>query len=166
MRPFKPYPCRAMTMGHRPIEDTMSAMVCHGVFARFPELRIAAIENGGEWVVPFLRQLGDVHKKMTHGFDGDPIEQFKRNVWISPFHEDDIAELIEVMGADHILFGSDYPHPEGLADPCSYPEHLPAGLPEVVIAGILGGNPPHITQLPLPPSGRHPPRGHAPPGRT
>src|SRR3546814_5202144 len=95
----------------------LSALVCHGVFARFPELRIAAIENGGEWVVPFLRQLGDVHKKMPHGFDGDPIEQFKRNVWISPFHEDDIAELIEVMGADHILFGSDYPHPEGLAVP-------------------------------------------------
>ncbi|HEY9556918.1 MAG TPA: amidohydrolase family protein, partial [Acidimicrobiales bacterium] len=84
MLPFKPDPFRAMTMGHRPIEDTMSALVCHGVFARFPELRIAAIENGGEWVVPFLRQLGDVHKKMPHGFDGDPIEQFKRNVWISP----------------------------------------------------------------------------------
>src|SRR3546814_17434037 len=97
MRPFKPYPCRAMTMGHRPIEDTMSALVCHVVFARFPELRIAAIEHGGEWVVTFLRQRGDVHKKMTRGFDGAPIEQVNRNVCISPFHEDDIAELNEGM---------------------------------------------------------------------
>ena len=31
------------------------------------------------------------------------------------------------MGADHILFGSDYPHPEGLAEPCTYVDHLPQG---------------------------------------
>src|SRR3546814_15816738 len=86
---------------------------------------------------------------MPHGFDGDPIEQFKRNVWISPFHEDDIAELIEVMGADHILFGSDYPHPEGLAEPCSYLDHLPAGLSDDVIAGIMGGNLANIMKVPV-----------------
>ena len=65
---------------------------------------------------------------MPQAFDEDPVEAFKRNVYVSPFHEDDIGELIEVIGADHVLFGSDYPHPEGLAEPCSYVDHLPAGL--------------------------------------
>ena len=37
------------------------------------------------------------------------------------------ASIIDVIGADHVLFGSDYPHPEGLAEPCSYVDHLPAG---------------------------------------
>jgi predicted TIM-barrel fold metal-dependent hydrolase len=44
------------------------------------------------------------------------------------------------MGADHVLFGSDYPHPEGLAEPCSYVDHLPRGLSGDDVARIMGGN--------------------------
>jgi predicted TIM-barrel fold metal-dependent hydrolase len=149
MLPFRPDAFLMMTMGKRPIEDTMAALCCHGVLARHPELRVAAIENGGDWVVPFVHHLADIHRKMPHAFDGDPVEQFKRNVWISPFHEDDIAELIDVMGADHILFGSDYPHPEGLAEPCSYVDHLPPGLPDEVVAGIMGANLAEIMRVPV-----------------
>ncbi|MDH5239074.1 MAG: amidohydrolase, partial [Acidimicrobiia bacterium] len=36
--------------------------------------------------------------------------------------------------------GSDYPHPEGLAEPCSYLDHLPAGLSDDDTAAIMGGN--------------------------
>ena len=36
-----------MAVSHgRPIFDTMAALVCHGLFARFPDLRIATIETG------------------------------------------------------------------------------------------------------------------------
>jgi predicted TIM-barrel fold metal-dependent hydrolase len=140
MLPFRPDPFRMMTMHDRPILDTMSALVCHGLLTRFPNLKVAAIENGGEWVIPFLRNLADTYKKMPHAFEEDPIAAFKRNVWISPFHEDDLRALIDVMGADHLLFGSDFPHPEGLAEPCSYLEHLPAGLADDDVAKIMGGN--------------------------
>jgi predicted TIM-barrel fold metal-dependent hydrolase len=44
---------------------------------------------------------------------------------VSPYYEDDIAGLREQIGADHILFGSDYPHGEGLADPVSFVNDLP-----------------------------------------
>jgi predicted TIM-barrel fold metal-dependent hydrolase len=40
---------------------------------------------------------------------------------------------------DHVLFGSDYPHPEGLADPLSYLDEL-EGLDEESVAKIMGGN--------------------------
>jgi predicted TIM-barrel fold metal-dependent hydrolase len=140
MLPFRPDAFRMMTHGKRPIEDTMSALVCHGVITRFPELRIAAVENGGDWVIPFLHHLEDTYRKMPHAFDEEPTAAFKRNIWISPFHEDDIAGLIDAIGADHILFGSDYPHPEGLAEPCSYLDHLPEGLSQEQIEGIMGGN--------------------------
>jgi predicted TIM-barrel fold metal-dependent hydrolase len=148
MLPFKPDPFRWMTMGHRPIEDSMSALVCHGVLSRFPGLRIAAIENGGDWVVPYLQQLADTYRKMPHGFDEDPVEAFKRNVWISPFHEDDIGGLVEAIGIDHVVFGSDYPHPEGLAEPCSYLEHLPPGMPKDDVAKIMGANLAGIMRVP------------------
>ena len=45
----------------------------------------------------------------------------------------------ELIGVDHVLFGSDYPHPEGLAEPASYVDEL-AGLPEESIRKIMGGN--------------------------
>jgi len=140
MLPFKLDAFRAFTMGKRPIEDTAAALTCHGLLTRFPDLRIASIENGADWVIPFLEHLADIHRKMPQVFDEDPVEAFKRNVYVAPFHEDDIAGLVDVLGADHLLFGSDFPHPEGLADPCSYVDHLPAGLPEADVAKIMGGN--------------------------
>src|SRR5262249_30211237 len=140
MLPFRLDPFRLLTMKDRPIFDTMSALTCHGLLTRFPDLRIAAIENGGNWVEGFIEHLADVHKKMPQAFAEDPVEAFKRNIYISPFHEDDLSRLIELMGIDHLLFGSDYPHPEGLAEPCSYLDHLPAGLAQEDVAKIMGGN--------------------------
>ena len=140
MLPFRPDAFRMMTMQKRPIEDTMSAAVCHGLLTRFPDLKIASVENGGDWIPHFIEQLEDAHRKMPQAFDEDPVAAFKRNIFVSPFHEDDIAALIDIMGTDHILFGSDYPHPEGLAEPCSYLDHLPAGLSDDDTAAIMGGN--------------------------
>src|SRR6476646_2078618 len=77
MLPFRPDAFRMMTSGKRPIEDTMSALVCHGVFTRFPDLRVASVENGADWVVPYLDHLGDTYRKMPHAFDEDPIEAFR-----------------------------------------------------------------------------------------
>jgi len=140
MLPFRLDAFRMLTMGRRAIEDTCAAMTCHGLLTRFPDLRIALVENGANWVVPFLEALHDIYKKMPQAFAEDPVEAFKRNVWISPFHEDDLRPLVGELGSDHLLFGSDWPHPEGLAEPCSFVDHLPEGLSEVEVANIMGGN--------------------------
>jgi predicted TIM-barrel fold metal-dependent hydrolase len=150
MLPFRLDSFRYMTGGHRPVQDTMAAFVCHGVFARFPELRVASIEAGGEWISAFIDHLGDTYKKMPNAFDGDPVEQFKRNVYVSPFFEDDLGSIIDVMGADHVLFGSDWPHPEGLAEPTSYVDHLPKGLPAEDLEKIMGGNLARIMKVDAP----------------
>lgn len=140
MLPFRLDAFRMMSVGKRPIEDTMSALVCHGVLTRFPQLRVAAVETGGDWVSGFLEHLEDTYRKMPQAFDENPMDAFKRNVYISPFHEDNLSRLIGLVGADHVLFGSDYPHPEGLAEPCSYVDHLPEGLAPSDLAMIMGGN--------------------------
>ena len=53
-------------------------------------------------------------------FGGDPAESFRGNVWINPFWEDDVAEVVELMGADRVIFGSDWPHIEGMPKPLDY----------------------------------------------
>ena len=53
-------------------------------------------------------------------------------------------------GSDHVLFGSDYPHPEGLAEPCSYVDHLPAGLSDEDVRKIMGGNLARIMKVDVP----------------
>ena len=138
--PFKPNPLRLLVMQNRAISDMMTAMICHGAFTRFPGLRIATIENGGTWVEPLLENLAGVYKKMPHDFPENPLEAFRRNVYVNPFWEDALEGLIEVMSPDRLLFGSDYPHPEGLGDPISFYDDLPSSLSQADAAKIMGGN--------------------------
>ncbi|MXV99446.1 MAG: amidohydrolase [Acidimicrobiaceae bacterium] len=138
--PFKPNPLRLLVMQNRAISDMMTAMICHGAFTRFPDLRIATIENGGTWVKPLLEKLEGVYKKLPQDFPEHPLDAFRRNVYVNPFWEDGLEGLIDVMSPDRILFGSDYPHPEGLGDPVSFYDDLPSSLSSDDTAKIMGGN--------------------------
>ena len=138
MLPFQPQAFR-MLQAWRPVEDAVSALVCHGALSRFPDLKLAVIENGSSWVAPLLKSMADLYKKMPQDFLEDPVAVVKRNVHISPFWEEDLGALAELMGEDRVLFGSDFPHPEGLAQPASYVEEL-AGVPDETVRKIMGGN--------------------------
>jgi predicted TIM-barrel fold metal-dependent hydrolase len=138
MLPFQPQAFRMLSQW-RPVEDAVSALLCHGALSRFPALKVAVIENGSSWVEPLLKVLADTYKKMPQDFLEDPVEVFRRNVYVSPFWEEDLVELAALIGEDHVLFGSDYPHPEGLAEPATYVRQL-EGAPEPVVRKIMGGN--------------------------
>ena len=56
----------------------------------------------------------------------DPVETFKRHVWINPFWEDDVVEVVEYMGPERVIFGSDWPHIEGMPKPLDYVDELAA----------------------------------------
>ena len=138
--PFKPNPLRLLVMQNRAISDMMTAMVCHGAFTRFPDLRIATIENGGTWVAPLVEKFEGIYKKMPQEFAEHPVEAFRRNVYVNPFWEDALDGLIDIMSPDRLLFGSDYPHPEGLGNPVSFYDDLPSSLSPADAAKIMGGN--------------------------
>ncbi|EUA30281.1 amidohydrolase family protein [Mycobacterium xenopi 4042] len=106
---------------------------------RFPQLKVAVIENGSKWLAPLLDQLADVYKKTPESFLGNPVEEIKNRIHVSPFYEDGVSDLIDLIGVDRVLFGSDYPHPEGLAQPRHFADalqHLDVGDQ----AKIMGGN--------------------------
>lgn len=101
----------------RNINDFLASMIFDKLFERFPNLRIASVENGGEFVGDLLRVLGKTRDRVGGYFQNDPVETFRNHVWINPFWEDDVALLVEQMGADRVILGSDWPHMEGLAQP-------------------------------------------------
>ncbi|HEV3266107.1 MAG TPA: amidohydrolase family protein [Acidimicrobiales bacterium] len=141
MTPFKGGSGFQAIVGHmgRPIVDTMASLIGHGLCTRFPELRFAPVENGSNWVRPLLHEMEQAYASAPRSFEEDPVAVFKRNIYVHPFHEEDPVGLIELLGADRVLFGSDFPHPEGLADPLSFVDEL-TSVPDADVAKIMGGN--------------------------
>lgn len=104
----------------RPAADSISAMVCHGVFDRHPNLRLAVLESGSAWVGPMLRRLKRAYHQLPKEFGSDPVQTVRDHVAVMPFYEDSCRELGALLGMDKVLFGSDWPHPEGLAEPLDF----------------------------------------------
>ena len=107
---------RMVAMGKRPIEDTMAAMVCHGALHRNPELRVLSVENGASWVpLPAAPVRGRLRQtaQRVRGRSGRGLQA---RVYVAPFWEDDFKQMADLIGVDRVIFGSDWPHPEGLAN--------------------------------------------------
>jgi predicted TIM-barrel fold metal-dependent hydrolase len=124
---------------NRVISDVVSSIVGHGLATRFPKLRIMPVENGSAWVRPLVEKFQKVYDRSPKAFDEDPMVAFQRCVFIHPFHEEDPQGLIDLIGIDNVMFGSDYPHAEGMYDPVSFVDQL-EGLSEDDKAKVMGGN--------------------------
>jgi predicted TIM-barrel fold metal-dependent hydrolase len=100
--------------------DFLITLAYEKLFERFPNLRIASVENGAEFLPDLFRKLAQSRDRMRGYYSEDPGELFKRHVWINPFWEDDVNEVAHYMGTDRVIFGSDWPHIEGLPTPLDY----------------------------------------------
>ncbi len=138
---FRHAPFRMVVGADRPPYETMAALVCHGLFDRFPRIRVASIEAGATWVAPLVAKLKKVHGQLPSGFASDPVETFREHVWVAPFYEDDLAELKDVLGLERLLFGSDWPHAEGLAEPRTFAADLERhGFTAPEVDTVMTGN--------------------------
>jgi predicted TIM-barrel fold metal-dependent hydrolase len=113
----------------RAIHDTVASLVVDGVFLRHPTLRVASIENGSDWVALLVKRLKKQANQTPWVFEEDPIDVIRRNVWVTPYYEEDLHALADLIGVDRILFGSDWPHGEGLAEPLDFLKELDAFEP-------------------------------------
>jgi predicted TIM-barrel fold metal-dependent hydrolase len=120
--------------------DAMASIIGHGLATRFPRLKFMPVEYGSRWIRPFYQKLQRVYDSSPVLFDENPVELFNRNVWVHAFHEPDPKGLIDIgIPVDHIMFGSDFPHPEGMADPLAYSEVVKDLSPDQQ-AQIMGGS--------------------------
>jgi predicted TIM-barrel fold metal-dependent hydrolase len=147
---FEPFsasdPLDSVLVDDRAIYDSMASMIVHGVFRRHPTLRVASVENGSDWVAILARRLRKKANQAPGAFPEDPLDVLRRNVWVTPYYEEDLAALAGTIGVERILFGSDWPHGEGLAEPLTFSKELTAFSPDEVrmimrdnVIGLLGG---------------------------
>jgi predicted TIM-barrel fold metal-dependent hydrolase len=80
--------------------------------------------------------------------EGRPSDIFRRHFSISPFFEEDHQQLLDLLGPEAIIFGSDWPHPEGLAAPIEYLESLPHSTPQNHVRMIMRDNARRLVGLP------------------
>ncbi len=106
------------------IRDYLLSLIFENHLDRFPNLRIASVENGAQFLPDLLAKLRSTADKMPGYWKDDPVDTFRRHVWINPFWEDDVTVVAECVGTDRVIFGSDWPHVEGLPEPLDYVREL------------------------------------------
>jgi predicted TIM-barrel fold metal-dependent hydrolase len=120
MTPFQSFLC----FGSRPIADTIANILMRGLFDRFPDLRVVSLEHGSSWVKDIVKTDRAFRTKVsTTGTAKDrslqrtPSQVMRENVLVAPFHEESFRDLIDLTSPSQVLFGSDWPHPEGTPTP-------------------------------------------------
>jgi predicted TIM-barrel fold metal-dependent hydrolase len=97
------------------------AMVGHGMMDRYPDLKVAFLEYGAEWLFYMVGRMG--HYLPSYRADTTITLLPKKEIieylqsgrfFVAPEAEDPMLPLeMDLVGENHVLFGSDFPHGEG-----------------------------------------------------
>ncbi|HXY28679.1 MAG TPA: amidohydrolase family protein, partial [Acidimicrobiales bacterium] len=151
-RPFNPLILHAVSHS---FEEMLACaqLIAFGVLERHPGLRVVFLESSGGWA-PFWLERLDEQAESFGGFCPDlrlrPSEYFARQCAIS-FEVDErtLPALVPFVGADRVVWGSDYPHHDatfpGAVDAL---RRTLAPCPTAVQAKVLGLNARGIHDLP------------------
>ena len=149
---FRPYgrsggpAFRALATPRSQSSDLIASMIGHGMLTRFPRLKVAIVEHFNQWTRPMLQQFQEAYDKAPVLFDENPMDVLRRNVFIHIFQDPNPVELIRMLGVENSLFGSDFPHPEGLRDPLAFSEQITELTPQER-ALVMGGNLAHLMKI-------------------
>ncbi len=91
-----------------------ATLICGGVLERFPKLRVVFLESGVGWLPHWLERMDEHYKGlgyMVPRLKMPPSEYFRRQCFVSADpDEKTIPYVVDTLGADNLVFGSDYPH--------------------------------------------------------
>jgi|SRR5579871_1904415 len=114
----------------QPVENMLAlgAILCGGVLARHPNLKVAFLEANCSWVPWLIWRADEGYERegdlFMEGLDMPPSEYFKRQVWVSVEPDESPARyMIEEFGYDQLVFSTDYPHGDS-----KYPEAVESFL--------------------------------------
>ncbi|TMK62231.1 MAG: amidohydrolase [Actinobacteria bacterium] len=116
-----------------------------GVLERHPQLRVAFLEAGCGWVPYWLWRLDErwenVAAEVASTVTMPPSRYFRRQCWVAlEADEPYLGELVDTIGADRLLFASDYPHPDHRPDLTDALVALEGRLSPPVLRQILEQN--------------------------
>jgi predicted TIM-barrel fold metal-dependent hydrolase len=98
----------------------LNDLIMSGVLARYPKIKFVSVESGIGWIPFMLEALdyqfqGNSVAKEQPEFDRLPSEYFARNVYACYWFEQTAPRrLIDKIGADNVLFETDFAHPTSL----------------------------------------------------
>jgi predicted TIM-barrel fold metal-dependent hydrolase len=97
----------------------MVSLVMGGALQRHPALRVAFLESGTGWLPYWLHRLDEHHEWLEEtecsGLPLRPSEYFARQCVISTDPDDQLGPwVMGQVGADHLLWASDFPHPDAI----------------------------------------------------
>ena len=137
-----------------PLQIALANIIYHNFFARFPNLRIASVENGASWLPGFLEKMDKMRGMAKNGYwpcgqlAERPSRIFKKNCYVVAYPEDDVKSIVNRIGtSDCILMGSDYPHAEGVPEPRDFYTEALTELPESEVRGIMYANGKRFMQI-------------------
>lgn len=130
--------------GASQLMPAIAAMVVDGLFDKFPRLKVVSIEAGAGWAAYVMDRLDEKYKrfKWQAPLKLDlPSDYFRRNLWFcAEPDERTIGAMLELVGEDRILWGSDYPHVDSYLEAASQIRHSVAGLSKERQRAVLGEN--------------------------
>jgi len=108
---------------------------------------MVSVENGAAWLPGFLDKMDKSRGLAKNGYwpcgqlKMRPSKIFMEHVKVVAYPEDPLAEIVGQIGSSQcLLMGSDYPHPEGVAQPRIFAEEALDGLGESDIRAIMYEN--------------------------
>lgn len=126
-------------------ESQLQSMISEGVFAKFPGLKVVAIESGLTWLSGFIWRADKTWKGVraeVPWVTRAPSEIIRNNIrfTVQPIDAPDegeaIMRLVDHLKSDELfLFSTDYPHWQFDGDAA-----LPSGLPDALFRKIIAEN--------------------------
>jgi predicted TIM-barrel fold metal-dependent hydrolase len=141
-----------MYWGDRPAMELTAGMILHNLFGRFPGVHVCLAEQGTVWLPYLLRKMDHAFlmgRKARWGtLTERPSRIFAEHFIVAPYPEENVPRVLEVSGVQPLVFGSDFPHGEGLAYPGEYAEAQLKGVDDADVHAIMRGNLANFLGLP------------------
>lgn len=138
----------AMHACSHPMELMMAllALIEGGVLERHPNLRVGFLEAGCGWLPYWLWRLDQEYKNLAwevkENVKMKPSDYFRRQCFISiEPSEPYLHDIINYIGCDRLILGSDYPHIDHDANVIKDAVALEDRLPKETVQKILWNNP-------------------------
>lgn len=129
-----------------PFEQQLAclSLIAGGVLERFPRLRIAFMESGTGWLPYWLHRMDEHYETlgwMVPEIVMAPSAYFRRQCFISTEPGDShVASVAKLIGAERIVFASDFPHYDAVFPGAVQAFLATAGLDGDARRAILGAN--------------------------
>ena len=102
-----------MALGQLEGPELLTSIILSGAVERFPDFKFVLGECGASWV-PFVLDRLDHECPDYPGLTMKPSDYWRRQGYTTYQSEGFIPELIQFIGEDNVMWGSDYPHPDGV----------------------------------------------------